>query len=513
MKFQSKIFQKIKAYMTNSGTGYGNAGANGTRNSLSQWNAVSGNADSDIVYNLEILRHRSRDLYMSSGLANGSIKTIVTNVIGAGLKLNARIDFKYLGISQEEANKLETHIEREFNMWADNKYCCDSAASQSFYELQSIVMTSVLLSGDVFVLLPSHKRNNSIYDLKIKLLEGDRVCDPLAKDMTKNILGGIEINTQTGMPEYYYIANQVPYMINYAQIKLLKWDKVPAFGEKTGRRNVMHLYIAERPEQRRGQPIFAPVIEMFKQLTRYSEAEITAAVVSSMFSVFIKTENPGMMGEDHQDTSTSDGINAGYPNMKLSPGMVMELNPGESIETVNPGRPNTAFDGFVLSILRQIGAGLELPYEVLVKHFTASYSASRAAILMAWQVFEKRRDWMIRDFCLPVYQEWLSEAVAKGRVNMPGFFDDLSVRAAWCRADFFGDSIPQLDPIKEATAAKIRVEEGFSTRAKEASNLTGMNYDEIAQVREVEELAMDKFRRTEKPVYTGVTKSDNGGNK
>lgn len=508
-----KIRLKPVAYMTNSGTGYGNSGANGTKNSLAQWNAVSGNADSDIVYNLEVLRSRSRDLYMSSGFANGSIKTMVTNIIGSGLKLNSRIDFEILGISHDEALKLEKHIEREFNLWADNKYCCDSAASQSFYELQSIVMTSVLLSGDVFISLPNYERKNSIYDLKIKLLEGDRVCDPIAKDVTKNILGGIEINQNTGMPEYYYVANQVPYMVNYAQIKQLQWNKVPAFGEKTGRRNILHLFIAERPEQRRGMPIFAPVIEMFKQLTRYSEAEITAAVVSSMFSVFIKTESPGTVGEDHGDDTNSDGEQSGYPNIKLSPGMVMELNPNESIETVNPGRPNTAFDGFVLSILRQIGAGLELPYELLIKHFTASYSASRAAILMAWQVFEKRREWIIRDFCLPVYQEWLSEAVAKSRVNMPGFFNDQSIRAAWSRADFFGGSIPQIDPIKEATGAKIRVEEGFSTRARETSQLTGMNYDEVAQVRASEEIAMDNFRRTEKPIYVGTTESSNGGKK
>lgn len=510
---KAKIRLKPVAYMTNSGTGYGNSGADGTKNSLAQWNAVSGSADSDIVYNLEILRHRARDLYMSSGFANGAIKSMVTNIIGSGLKLNARVDFEFLGISRNEALKLEKHIEREFNLWADNKYCCDSAASQSFYELQSIVMTSVLLSGDVFISLPSYERKNSIYDLKIKLLEGDRVCDPMGKDLTKNILGGIEINKTTGMPEYYYIANQVPYMVNYAQIKRLEWAKVPAFGDKTGRRNILHLFIAERPEQRRGMPIFAPVIEMFKQLTRYSEAEITAAVVSSMFSVFIKTESPGTIGEDHEDDTDSDGQQAGYPNVKLSPGMVMELNPNESIETVNPGRPNTAFDGFVLSILRQIGAGLELPYEILVKHFTASYSASRAAILMAWQVFEKRREWIIRDFCIPVYQEWLTEAVAKSRVNMPGFFNDQSTRAAWCRADFFGGSIPQIDPIKEANAAKIRVEEGFSTRARETSQLTGLNYDEVAQVRVAEENVRDGFRRTEKPVYVGTTESSNGGKK
>jgi capsid protein len=63
---------------------------------------------------------------------------------------------------------------------------------------------------------------------------------------------------------------------------------------------------------------------------------------------------------------------------------------------VNPARPNPEFDAFVMSILRQIGVGLEIPYEILIKHFTASYSASRAALETAWQFFRRRRTWLAR---------------------------------------------------------------------------------------------------------------------
>ncbi|MFW8423721.1 phage portal protein, partial [Klebsiella pneumoniae] len=36
----------------------------------------------------------------------------------------------------------------------------------------------------------------------------------------------------------------------------------------------------------------APVLESMKQLSRYSDAELTAALVSSMFTVFITTKSP-----------------------------------------------------------------------------------------------------------------------------------------------------------------------------------------------------------------------------
>lgn len=65
---------------------------------------------------------------------------------------------------------------------------------------------------------------------------------------------------------------------------------------------------------------------------------------------------------------------------------------------MNPGRPNTAFDGFVVAICRQIGAALEIPYELLVKNFNASYSASRGALLEAWKMFRMYRTWLANDF-------------------------------------------------------------------------------------------------------------------
>src|SRR5690606_12542726 len=118
----------------------------------------------------------------------------------------------------------------------------------------------------------------------------------------------------------------------------------------------------------------------------------------------------------------------------------------------NPGRPNAGFDPFVLAVLRQIGVALELPYEVLIKHFTSSYSAARAALLDAWRFFRRRRAWLARKFCQPVYEAWLADAVATGLVDAPGFFADPVRRASWCGARWIGDAPGQIDPQKEVDA-------------------------------------------------------------
>lgn len=479
--------QKISAINSfgGSGTGYGRHGASHAKKSLLGWLTSGTSADEDIVDNIEDLRARSRDLFMGSPLATGAIKTVRTNVIGSGLMLNAQIDAKYLGLSEDEAREWEENTEREWRLWAES-VDCDAERKQTFYQLQSLTLMSAIMSGDVFVTLPIIKRPGSIYDLRVGLIEADRVCNPQDRQTNANVLGGVEVG-KYGEAVAYWISKFNPESHpRWNQNTRNEWQRVLAFGATTGRRNVLHIMAdVERPAQRRGVPMLAPVVEALKQLARYSEAELMAAVVSGMFTVFIKSNTPNSPLQSMFDPAQQ--IDEDPRSYELGNGAIVALDENEEVQTANPGRPNTAFDGFVIAISRQIGAALEIPYELLVKNFTASYSASRAALLEAWKMFRMRREWIVGNFCQPIYEEWLTEAVLKGRIKAPGFFDDPAIKAAWCGADWYGDAQGQLDPLKEANAAKVRVEEGFSTREREAAELTGMKYETIHAVRRREE--------------------------
>lgn len=465
--------------------GYGQHGASYSKKSLLGWITSGRSADEDIADNIDTLRSRSRDLYMGTPIATSAIKTIRTGVVTSGLMLLPTPDFEYLGMSEEETEKLRADILREWEMWAETQDC-DAARQCTFYQLQSLVLISALMSGDVFVTMPIIPRVGSVYDLRVSVIEADRVCDPAQKPYDRNIVEGVEVD-KYGAPVAYYIAKNHPGAIprnlkDYQQ----EWKRVPVFGAATGRRNVLHIMSdMERPGQRRGVPFLAPVMESLKQLGRYSDAELMAAVVSGMYSVFIKSTTPdmpmpGMIPAEMQ-------VDRDPQSYELGNGAIIALGENESIEVANPGRPNTAFDGFVQSVCRQIGAALELPHEILLKEFTASYSASRAALLEAFKMYKRVRENFTASFCQPIYVEWLTEAVAKGRISAPGFFDDPAIRAAYCRADWVPDSHGQLDPLKEANAAKVRVEEGFSTREREAAELTGMRYNTIIAARAREE--------------------------
>lgn len=465
-------------------TGYSNSGASKQKKSMRGWLFRGGSTKEDIDENLDTLRQRSRDLYMNTPLATGSLKTIRTNAIGYGLVLNSQIDYEFLGLSEDEADAWETQVEREFSLWADS-LMADALQMHNFYELQQIAFLSFLASGESFVTLPYRKHKEHWYGLRVQLIESDRVSSP--SGASNNVSSGVELG-KFGEVVAYHICNVHPLSSSSGK---KEWVRVEKFGKESGRHNILHLLESERPDQRRGVPLLAPVIESLKQLDRYSEAELTAALVSSLMTVFIqRTEdddsNEPLLGEGIAEEDQID--QADETTVELAPGSVIALAPGETANTSNPARNNTSFDPFVTAILRQVGAALEIPYEVLVKHFTSSYSASRAALLEAWKMFKMRRTFMAKRFCQPIYEEWLTEAILIGRIHAPGFLEDSLIRKAYSQAEWNGPSQGQLDPLKEVNAAIKRVEAGFSTRARETVELTGADYwrNHAQRVREEE---------------------------
>ena len=482
-------------------SGYGNYGANATKKAVIGWTHGGGSHREDIEEHISTLRQRSRDLYCGgSTLATGAVKRLRTNAVGTGLHLKSTINEEILGISSEEARKLEETIEREFAHWA-NSTNCDIERIDNFYQLQQLALLNALLSGDSFALMTTTKRTGSIYDLRIELVEADRVSTPDNETINPLFCEGVEKNAN-GEVVAYHISKFHP--LSFQDREPREWVRVKAFGEKTGRRNVIHVMNRERIGQVRGVPFLSPVIETIKQLGRYTEAEVLAAVINGLFTVFIEKESASddvpfgeAVPEDMQVDSEDEG------SIELAPGAVIDLGEGEKANMVNPGRPNPNFDPFVMAVIKQIGAALEIPYELLIMAFSNNYSASRAAILEFFKVIKMYRAWFVTDFCQPIYEEWLCEAVAKGRINAPGFFNDPIIKDAYCSAEWNGPSAGQLDPKKEVEAAELRVQGGFSTRERETTELTGTDfYKNIKQRKREEELLKEVTGSAKKEMDT-----------
>lgn len=165
----------------------------------------------------------------------------------------------------------------------------------------------------------------------------------------------------------------------------IEWIEVDAWG-KNGWRNVIHLFERCRPGQVRSVPYLAPVIENFKQLARYSKVELQAAVWPSSLKWTQTLFKPCLMDGAQINIQGASSWDGGINTDLDGPGKAVNLLPGESVDVPNLGRPNTNYDPFFFSMLKQIGTVLEIPFEVLIKEL------------------------------------WFEEAIAFGRISAPGFF-------------------------------------------------------------------------------------------
>lgn len=475
--------------VTNSG--YSHGGASRRRTWAKGYHSESGSAKRDIEENRKLLRERSRDLAMNAPLATGAVKSSRTSCIGPGLVPKPKIDYEFLGLSQEEANKLQRIIKKEFAVWAESTIC-DNNDQNNFYELQQIAFIDWLKNGEEFVLIKYDKPLPYMpYQLRLKLVEADRVCTKGSLDGEydgydrkeangNTVVNGVEID-KSGKVVAYHIASRFPgeYGINK-----LEWKRVEKRGKKTGNPNILHIFNGERADQYRGVPFLAPVIQTIKQLTRYTEAEIMAAVINSMFTIFITTQTGNDMGgfagadeEESEEDSPDDGEN-GDDEIKVGSGVVNFLKDGEGVEAIESTHPSSNYDAFVTSMAVQVGAALEIAPEVLLKKFSSNFSASKGALNETWKSFKMYRKWFVDDFCQEIYGLWFNEAVSKGRINAPGYFNNLLIRKAYTNATWNGPAQGHLNPMQEVNAAVEKIKNGLSTHEDECSSINGSDYED-----------------------------------
>jgi lambda family phage portal protein len=455
------------------------------------WHTSSGSADADLMPSLETLRFRSRDLKRNNPLAAGALNTMTTNVVGSGLLCNPVINYRALGLSRQQAKEKKKEIVDLWTEWGESVEC-DLNRVSDWYGLQRLAYGSMLESGDALALAPPVNRPGADLQTRVQIVEADRIANPTGHFDRERLVGGVEMD-QYGAPQAYHVRTVHP---GSSWSLSSSWQslRIRAFGAATGRRNAWLLYQRQRPGQTRGIPYLSIVLEHAKQLDRYTDAELMAAIVGGSFTVFVKSPNgEGLMPLASMPLQTTAGTGAATPNdIALDYGAIVDLAPGEEIQTASPNRPNRAYGEFVKSVIEFFSAGLNLPFELLLKHFTASYSASRAALLEAWRFFKIERNWFAAHFCQPFYELVLTEAVLRERIDLPGYLENPRAKRAWGFALWTGPSMGQLNPLDEVEAAKERVKMGISSLANEASEITGEDWEDIHEQR-VEET--EKRRR------------------
>ena len=327
------------------------------------------------------LRKRSEQLFHENVYARGLVRRLVTNEINTGLTLEATPNANLLGLDEDELNDWSDNVEDRFSIWAKNKAVCDFKGESTFGGLQRSARTQSIISGDVLIVVRFHPR---LKTPQLHLISGDKVRSPLGKTPRQGntIKHGVEIDKR-GRHVAYWVTE------DNGESK-----RVPARGEKSGRRLAWLQYGSDRLiGEVRGMPLLALVMQSLKELDRYRDAELRAAVVNATIAAWVKKDadkvgtKPFSGGAVRSDTvqasqDSSSGSNAREFTIAANmPGAVIEeLQVGETPQSYDTSRPNVNFGAFEAAVAHALAWANECPPEVYLLSFNSNYSARRAAI-------------------------------------------------------------------------------------------------------------------------------------
>ena len=453
---------------------------------LTAWVPSPGSADADLLDELSTITPRARDLVRNNPIGSGAIQTLKDNVVGHQLRLSAQPKHRLLGWDKEKASEWSNITEDEFSTWADTTEC-DAARSQTLLGLTIQSFAGAMMNGDALALVMWLPRADGRWSTRLQTIESDRLATPPWLGHDKSIRGGVEIDS-FGAPIGYWIQKQHPgdnWNYNLISADQDKWEYISAF-TSWGRRRVIHLFDKERSGQSRGKSVFTAVMREFKMAGEYLGHELHAAVANAVVATYLESNlSPDVIAELFGTDATEAGsywktVADKYNRKKMEGGMFVTLPVGTTVSDNAPARPNTAFDGFMESIMRHMAAGLNMPYELLLKDFSkTNYSSARAALIEAWRYFHSKRRWLQDQWINPIYEAWMEEAVDLGRVEAPDFYDN---KFAYCSARWVFSGRGSIDPVKDAKAAELRLKMSHSTQQEECAEL-GKDYEDVQNQR------------------------------
>lgn len=463
-------------------------GARTDRQNTRGWTPRAQSPNDDTVGDQMPLRARARDAVRNMALAASTVLTYEACVIGAGLILSPRIDREYLGLSDDEADAKEREILRHYRAWSRSPWS-SFTGSMSFGAQQRLALTSMLVNGDHWVIKRRRQMPGMPYTLSLQHIEADLVCTPDSEAANTRVVDGVEFDGN-GVATHIHVANHFPHDIGFNGAKT--WARIPIFSADM-ERVVLHVRRVSRTNQARGVTIFSAGLEPLKALNDFADNELTAALNDSIFTGVFYSRKGTTLLPDMQpiDPLTGQPITPATmgaetatqvqapPKVPLLSGGVINLDmDNEKLDKVESQRPSKQFAPFHEAWSKIYASAVGLPFELVIRHFTASFSASKGAINEGWRQIRLVRGDHVDTFDSPVYEAFIDELAATGLVDMPGYFEDHLVRAAY-RGHVWSGPVPgHLNPAQEAAAAETRLRIGITTIEGESAEYNGSAWEE-----------------------------------
>ena len=451
---------------------------------------------------------RVDDMYLNNPVAHSAVEALTLNSVGQGLQVQSVLPYDKLGLDRKQAFELQDRIEWLWFEWKKNAHF---RGQYGFDTLQVSAMRSLIRDGELLHLPVMVKNPGDKFALKIQDLNPVRLRTPYDLEWDKRFHDGIETDN-FGRPVAYWIANPEPKdgYTQYSDLTSKEFLRVPV--NNGGRKSIFHVFKAEEEEQYRGVSALSPILHYLRNFTETMDNELLAQTIISSMPVFISLENGAADLPDY--VREGYGVNGGHPErsyyQSIDGGQVLYGKEGEKPQVLESSRPSQNFVNFADLTLRQIGASLGIPYEVLTKDFSkTNYSSARAAMLEAERVYKVYRLLFEREYCQPIFEMVIEEAFLNGLLELPctvqSFYEN---KALWTSTKWAGPARGYIDPQKEIKSQILAIEAGLLSKTDAVAERGG-DYEDLLLKLSDEKALNEQFGLKPDNQETGT--ADNSG--
>ena len=403
-----------------------------------------------VIRDAATVRATVRDLERNYDLVDGALTTLVRNVVGPnGIAIEPT---PRVGTPGNNYDDIDDDFSRDLlNLWREWCKSPEVTRTLNWVQAQELMCRSWLRDGDAFAQLVEGAgapiRHVGPVPLALELLEADVV--PLDyEDEAKGIIAGIERNAW-GAPVAFHVYRKHPGDGGWRTTTDLK--RVPA-------ERFLHVAVRKRLSGLRGISLFAPAIDRLIDIKDYEESERTAARIAARIAAYIKRDKEMEWAAPAPELDENGNIRD--RDFLLEAGAIFtETLPGESIEMINPNRPNTILEQFRTAMMRAVSRCLSISYSSLSGDYDGTYSAQRQELVEAYDGYRMLTQQFVGRFVQPVWERFVAMAVASGQIKVPAHIRKDTI----AQAQFRGPKMPWIDPKKEADGLRALVRGGFQS--------------------------------------------------
>ncbi len=246
--------------------------------------------------------------------------------------------------------------------------------------------------------------------------------------------------------------------------------------------HILHGFDTRRSGQMRGISPFVAAVIIANDLDDYVGATIDTAKSAARYLALIHTDNPG--GFQAPRTTDGTGEDTGKKIEELENAIVEYLRPGEQITFAKNDNPGTTFDPFTKFILRTVAISA-----LTNNHADYNYTSLRGERQDTLKIFEPHQVRHSRQFKAPVVRDIITNAVIKGRLDLPGYFKD--PRRYW-RGVHIAPGMEPIDPLRESKANRDDIASGLRS-PQEIAAKRGRDIEEVLdELAEFHEMAAER---------------------